>query len=314
LVTLIAKLTITQPPQENFYKGMKNVPKLSFFLAFTAIILLLNLFLVSCKKDLNSSIVTNEQAVHELDLKSYVSFENGVLAFKDWDATKKVIDYLGNQATAPQNVLPEVFPGFVSLEAAFESVSRMAAEGDIDPKLYNGIAYWSGEGDDMSFERIIESPFYAMICDQSSHFKVGENWIKHTKDEIIIYPAEYGNISLRNSVEPLNRIRINNIIGERDAAECETVYAWDNGYQWKKVFGRRTDYYTLPGPTFTGEHWIESMSRKRGFLGRWYAYDATVGINGIGSNSNVSSYSRKGGPGNSCFVISGGLTGTCSTF
>ena len=140
------------------------------------------------------------------------------------------------------------------------------------------------------------------------------------KDEIFIYPSEYSNISLRNSIKPVQHINMKLMVKDR-SGNCEMVYATQNGKQWKKVTGNQgASYYLSCVNAFctivlTGDFAIESKSRKRGFLARWYAYNAdVVGINGTGSTNDVSSYSGTGNGGNTCFVTDAGLTGTCNPF
>ncbi len=303
---------------------MKYSPKLSIFLAGIAVFLFANLVFTACKKDALTQSVSVEQNVPELDLRSLVSFENGVLVFKDCEDLKKVFDYLSNPAT-PRNILSKSFSDFVSLEDAYGKISQIASEKSVQPSAYEGVAYWSGSGDEMSFERMIENPFYAMIFNYEGLIKMDGNWIKHLKDELFIYPSAYGDISVRNTIQPIHHIDMKDVVKER-MGSCETVYATQNGNQWKKVVGSQSPGYYLYCVNSvctivpTNDFAIETKSRKRGAFGAWYAFSANrVGINGVGSSTNVSSYSGNGSYGSTCFVTdvnSAGstVTGTCNPF
>ncbi len=303
---------------------MKYSPKLSVLLAGIAVFLFANLVFTACKKEALTQSASTEQNTPALDLQSLVSIEHGVLSFKDCEDLKKVFNYLSSPTT-PRNILSKTFSDFVSLEDAYGKISKIASEKTVQPSEYEDVAYWSGSGDEMSFERMIENPLYAMIFNHEGLIKMDGNWIKHLKDEIFIYPAEYSDISLRNAIQPIHHIDMRYMVKER-MGNCETVYATQNGNQWKKVVGSQSPGYYLYCVNSictivpTNDFAIETKSRKRGLLGAWYAYSANrVGINGVGSSTNVSSYAGNGAFGSTCFVTDvnssgSSVTGTCNPF
>lgn len=285
----------------------------------------------ACKDQLNNDLQSDTSNISvEIDpaISGLINVENGMLTFENEYDLKKVYEYITDDYS--RGAFLKQLPGFVSAASVFNQISEQEVNED-QVKNFQTIAYWKKEGDEAQLEPVISNPIYAMLYNQNAMMKVGNKIVQHTIEGLISFDVallpSYPNLTPAQYHLAPHPVSANTEATDRGT--CSTVYAYQNGNQYRKVTGRADAEWQMYGDPLTGNYYyaltgwygLETKNYKRGLFGAWYLNKADiigVTVSGLSySTTNENTYLRRQfgccATGTVHFVTDSGSSGSCIT-